>query len=330
MGQEWRDQAYTARVLADALAPLDIGVAVKEHAHFMWRRDPDYWPQFDAHPNIATIDPFADSRELMKQAVFTVTATGTVGLEAGLLGLPVVTGAEMPWSDLGNVAHLACPDDLTLLRRAARLGVAARRPGEHRRVVRARLRAQLVGGARARPAAGAGRARARQHPQGGCCPRRGRGVARAPARRTRHRSRRDGLTWTPDVAPDVAPDVTAPGRGWVVLGAGGHARSVVDVLERAGHTVVAVAGQAGGQPWHVEVLTDDAEALALIDRGGLHACVAIGANAARARLVADLVARGVSAPPVVATTATVSPRSRLGAGTVVLEHAHVGPAASAR
>jgi hypothetical protein len=113
MGQEWRDQAYTARVLADALAPLDIGVAVKEHAHFMWRRDPDYWPQFDVHPNIATIDPFADSRELMKHAAFTVTATGTVGLEAGLLGLPVVSGADMPWSHLGNVAQLDSPDDLT-------------------------------------------------------------------------------------------------------------------------------------------------------------------------------------------------------------------------
>lgn len=49
----------------------------------------------------------------MKQAVFTVTATGTVGLEAGLLGLPVVTGAEMPWSGLGNVARLDSPDDLT-------------------------------------------------------------------------------------------------------------------------------------------------------------------------------------------------------------------------
>ena len=38
-------------------------------------------------------------------------------------------------------------------------------------------------------------------------------------------------------------------------------------------------------------------------------------------------ARGVSVPCVVASTATVSPRSRLGAGTVVLEHAHVGPGA---
>ena len=112
-----------------------------------------------------------------------------------------------------------------------------------------------------------------------------------------------------------------------MLGAGGHARSVVDVLERAGHTVVAVAGQADGQPWHVDVLTDDADALDLIERDGLNACVAVGANAARARLVAELTARGVSVPALVASTATVSPRSRLGAGTVVLEHAHIGPAA---
>jgi len=137
MGQEWRDQAYTARVLADALAPLGIGVAVKEHAHFMWRRDPDYWPQFDIHPNIATVDPFADSRELMKQAVFTVTATGTVGLEAGLLGLPVVTGAQMPWSGLGNVRRLATPDDL--------VGFVAERGWESLRATQAEIDEWFVG-----------------------------------------------------------------------------------------------------------------------------------------------------------------------------------------
>jgi UDP-perosamine 4-acetyltransferase len=118
--------------------------------------------------------------------------------------------------------------------------------------------------------------------------------------------------------------------GWVVLGAGGHARSVVDVLERAGHAVVAVSGadptaDHGGEPWHVDVLPDDREAFELIAARGLHAVVAIGANPARNGLVHALVARGLSVPPVVASTATVSPRSVLGAGTVVLEHAHVGP-----
>jgi sugar O-acyltransferase (sialic acid O-acetyltransferase NeuD family) len=127
--------------------------------------------------------------------------------------------------------------------------------------------------------------------------------------------------------PQRRPDVVELERGWVVFGAGGHARAVVDVLERAGHAVVAVAGETGGQPWHVDVLADDADALDLITRDGLHACVAVGGNVARTRLVAELVARGVSVPSLVASTATVSPRSRLGAGTVVLEHAHVGPAA---
>jgi len=121
--------------------------------------------------------------------------------------------------------------------------------------------------------------------------------------------------------------VTAGGAGWVVLGAGGHARSVVDVLERAGHTVVAVSGAApGGEPWHVDVLADDRAAFELVEAQGLQAVVAIGANPARARLVRELVARGLPVPPVVAATATVSPRSLLGAGCVVLEHAHVGPA----
>jgi len=123
--------------------------------------------------------------------------------------------------------------------------------------------------------------------------------------------------------------VGAGDPGWVVLGAGGHARSVVDVLERAGHAVVAVSGADPtgdhGEPWHVDVLADDREAFDLISARGLRAVVAIGANPARTGLVHELVARGLSVPPVVAATATVSPRSVLGAGTVVLEHAHVGP-----
>ncbi|MCU1536253.1 MAG: transferase hexapeptide repeat containing protein [Humibacillus sp.] len=113
--------------------------------------------------------------------------------------------------------------------------------------------------------------------------------------------------------------------GWVVLGAGGHARSVVDVLERAGETVVAVSGDPHGSPWHVDVLADDTEALAMVSDRGLRACVAIGSTGARAMLVADFLSRGVSLPPVVAVTATVAPGSHVGPGTVVLEHAHVGP-----
>jgi UDP-perosamine 4-acetyltransferase len=121
--------------------------------------------------------------------------------------------------------------------------------------------------------------------------------------------------------------MTGGSPGWVVLGAGGHARSVVDVLERAGQSVVAVTGsETGGEPWHVDVLGDDRAAFELIAAQGLRAVVAIGAGPPRSTLVHALLERGFAVPPVVASTATVSPRSILGAGTVVLEHAHVGPA----
>lgn len=145
--------------------------------------------------------------------------------------------------------------------------------------------------------------------------------------------------------------------GWVVFGAGGHARAVVDVLERLGETVVAVVGDAGGRDWHVEVLADDAAGLAHVAAGGFRAAVAIGGVAPRLHILTRLresalsiendarsmerTARSIEndarsmgksarsmeevAPPIVAASATVARDAVLGAGTVVLEHAHVGP-----
>jgi UDP-perosamine 4-acetyltransferase len=74
----------------------------------------------------------------------------------------------------------------------------------------------------------------------------------------------------------------------VVFGAGGHARAVVDVLERLGETVVAVVGDAGGSAWHVEVLPDDEAGLARVGADGLCAVVAIGAVRPRLALLAYL------------------------------------------
>ncbi|EWT07553.1 pilus assembly protein [Intrasporangium chromatireducens Q5-1] len=127
------------------------------------------------------------------------------------------------------------------------------------------------------------------------------------------------------------------GSGWVVFGAGGHARAVVDVLERLGETVAAVVGDAQGSTWHVEVIADDTAGLALVTDQRLRAAVAIGAAGPRLRTLGQLretAGRGGGAgrpieevaPAVVATSATVARTAVLGAGTIVLEHAHVGPA----
>jgi acetyltransferase-like isoleucine patch superfamily enzyme len=145
----------------------------------------------------------------------------------------------------------------------------------------------------------------------------------------------------------------------VVFGAGGHARSVVDVLERLGESVVAVVGDAGGREWHVDRLTDEDAAIERVETEGLRAVVAIGAPEPRMALLSRLLTEGQPArtartahsthrgpdaassvpeapartapsrqrvaPVVIAASATVAPGARLGPGTVVLEHAHVGP-----
>jgi sugar O-acyltransferase (sialic acid O-acetyltransferase NeuD family) len=139
----------------------------------------------------------------------------------------------------------------------------------------------------------------------------------------------------------------------VVFGAGGHARAVVDVLERCGEKVVAVVGDTGRSSWHVDVLPDDETGLERVAAEGLRAVVAIGAASARMAALGRIAglerstestaqstgeasrstgnaARSmggtVAAPPVIAATATVARDAELGPGTVVLEHAHVGPA----
>jgi sugar O-acyltransferase (sialic acid O-acetyltransferase NeuD family) len=108
----------------------------------------------------------------------------------------------------------------------------------------------------------------------------------------------------------------------VLLGAGGHARSVADVLTRAGGQLALVAGEPDGA-WSVPVASSDAEAFTFAEEQGCQVLVAVGPNDLRHRLHLA-VATHLRSEAVVAPSATVA--SDLGAGTVVLNHAHVGPA----
>jgi sugar O-acyltransferase (sialic acid O-acetyltransferase NeuD family) len=110
------------------------------------------------------------------------------------------------------------------------------------------------------------------------------------------------------------------------LGAGGHARSVADVLRRLGGDVVAVAGAPEGPAWDVPVLGSDGEAIELARKAGHAVALGVGSNAARRSLMNGL--DDDLAVPVLAASATWAADAVIGAGTVVLEHAHVGPAAS--
>jgi sugar O-acyltransferase (sialic acid O-acetyltransferase NeuD family) len=82
-----------------------------------------------------------------------------------------------------------------------------------------------------------------------------------------------------------------------------------------------------GLPWSgLQVISSDDGGLSLAVAEGLPVALGVGAGRVRADLLGRAVRAGVDLPPVVASTATVAPDVALGPGTVVLEHAHVGPA----
>ena len=112
-----------------------------------------------------------------------------------------------------------------------------------------------------------------------------------------------------------------------ILGAGGHARVVADAAEAAGWTVPGLFDREappGDHPWP---LLGDAEALFARAAEFDGAVVALGDNDLRLEWTLKLGARGLPLATVIHPTAWVSPRARLGGGTVILALAGVGTGA---
>ncbi|MGG5811558.1 acetyltransferase [Falsiroseomonas sp. CW058] len=114
---------------------------------------------------------------------------------------------------------------------------------------------------------------------------------------------------------------------FLVLGAGGHARPVIEALHAAGHQVAGLLDDAPGGAvlGHPRLGT-----LADLDRlagKGFAVVVAIGANGLRALLGARCVALGLPLPPVVHPSALLSPSATLSDGAQVMARAVVGPGA---
>jgi UDP-perosamine 4-acetyltransferase len=110
----------------------------------------------------------------------------------------------------------------------------------------------------------------------------------------------------------------------VVIGAGGHAKVIIDMLLDNGLTVVACVSHADAPRYRdIQVLVGDESLVALRAEGVDAAVVAVGANALRQRLAADAVALGFSLPPVVSRSAQISPTARIGEGAVIMPNAVV-------
>lgn len=123
----------------------------------------------------------------------------------------------------------------------------------------------------------------------------------------------------------------------VVVGAGGHARSVIDAIATGGELEAVACTDPrpevrGTLLDGVPVVGDDSELPALLASGVQGACLGIGGvgdNGLRARLFAQLEALGFALPSVVHARAWVAAAAAdLGRGTVVMAGATVGPGAA--
>ena len=111
----------------------------------------------------------------------------------------------------------------------------------------------------------------------------------------------------------------------LVLGAGGHARPVIEALRAMGLEVAGLLDDAPRGPvLGVPVLGPLGS---MATHGAQAAAIAIGDNAARARLGTACRAVGLALPPVIHPAALVSPAARIAAGAQVMARAVIGPEA---
>lgn len=118
----------------------------------------------------------------------------------------------------------------------------------------------------------------------------------------------------------------------VIVGAGGHARACVDVIETTGQfTIVAAIGldaEAGGTLLGYPIVgASAAESVWTTASAGVVAVGQITSPEIRMRLFAEVCARGCLTPTIVSPRAHVSRHATVGPGTVVLHGAVVNAAA---
>ncbi|PQO38825.1 hexapeptide transferase [Blastopirellula marina] len=109
----------------------------------------------------------------------------------------------------------------------------------------------------------------------------------------------------------------------VVVGAGGHAKVCIELLQAMGHEIACCIGGPDSPPSCLghKVLAGDHNLPNLYEKGYRQAFVAIGANHVRARIFHELHALGFDIVNAISPTAVVSPSSQLGRGIAVMANA---------
>ena len=108
-GRPFLNQIEVVRVLALSL-PVDMVLVVKEHPWMVGKRSMGAYHKLMDIPRVHLVSPAMQARELIAGAALVAVVTGSVALEAAILGKPVITFGECPYNALPETMVRRCKD----------------------------------------------------------------------------------------------------------------------------------------------------------------------------------------------------------------------------
>ena len=107
LAPQFTDQIHLIGQIARAL-PVGMTLCVKEHPAMAQYRPRAFYKQIKKIPNIKLLSPTLSGFDVTPHAKLVTTITGTVGWEACLFGVPVISFGRQNFNALTNVTH--CTD----------------------------------------------------------------------------------------------------------------------------------------------------------------------------------------------------------------------------
>jgi len=107
LSPQFTDQIHLIGQIARAL-PVQMKLYVKEHPVMVQYRPRSFYKKLKAIPNVRLLPPTLTSFQITPRAKLVTTITGTVGWEACLFGVPVISFGRQNFNTLPNVSH--CTD----------------------------------------------------------------------------------------------------------------------------------------------------------------------------------------------------------------------------
>ncbi len=102
---EFNEQMAVVELIAKNL-PAGVKLAIKEHLWAIGKRPRGFYRLLEDIPNVVMLSPVVDSLEVGRGSLCVAVITGTAGLEAAAMGIPVITFGLHNWWDFLPHVHV--------------------------------------------------------------------------------------------------------------------------------------------------------------------------------------------------------------------------------